>query len=136
MLVGRINKQPLQISRFTVNFNDGWLDQGETIESVTDVNITEVATGWVGPWPWNPGPYFNNSNTGTQTSGGQPPPGALPPGQGPLVLYGTYVILQSQYVQIFVEKGVPGQVYQVQFVVTGTSTRAIPVEVLVQVQGP
>jgi hypothetical protein len=123
MLVGRINKQPgPAISRFTVNFAE-YLDSGETIASVTRQTIQEVASGYQGPWP--PNAYYQN-----------PPQLPYDNPDTTLEFVGTYVILDNSMVQMFVTGGNVGIVYQVQFLMTGTSTRALPVEVLVQIQPP
>jgi hypothetical protein len=123
MLVGRIQKQPLQVNRFTVNFAE-WLDTGETISAVTDLTITGVVAGWNGPWPYNPAALYT------------PPPPTPTVDANPLLLYGTYVILQGTMVQVFVQKGTIGRIYQLQFLATGTSNRELPIEVLIAVHGP
>jgi hypothetical protein len=121
MLVGRINKQPLQVSRFTVNFAE-WLDAGETITAVTVPAITVLGTSWNGPWP--PQPVFSS-----------PTPPVIDPTEQ-LSLVGTYTLIGGTMVQCFVQSGQIGLVYQVQFVITGSSNRQKPVEVQIQMVSP
>ncbi len=118
MLVGRLNKEPTDTSRFTVDFTP-WVDTGETITAFTTPVITDVTNSFPAPFSLYPAPPVY-------------PPFVDP---SPLLVSSSYLLTGLQ-VQMLVIDGSIGRVYQVQFVATGSSGRLKTIEVLVNVVGP
>jgi hypothetical protein len=111
-LVSRVVKETTDKVRRTVDFTPVF-DVGETILEVQAVTITLGNTGW----------------------STQPFPRVPPADPTPLKLDSTTVVNAATAVQVFLESGSPGNVYTVQGIVIGTSTRVWTFEIGVQITG-
>lgn len=117
MIVSRIVKETTDIPRVMVDLGDlEFLDPTEVVTQITSASVVLGTTGW-GNTPY--------------------PPMAAPPPYDPTpLLFRSYTMDASNRVLIvFVQYGTPGNVYTCQFVLVGTSSRAITIEIIVQISG-
>jgi hypothetical protein len=115
MLVDRINKEPPDISRDDLDMS-WWLDEGETL---TNIVTKTVMTGMFG---WSEAPY--------------PPPNSPPPyDPTPLQIQSAVIQPDGKTLEVFVKAGSAGVAYTCQFILDGSSTRRITIEMGVQVTG-
>ena len=115
MLMERINKETLDISRITADMS-WWLDPNETI---TEIVSSQVITGMAG---WSEAPY-------------PPRDRPQPYDPTPLLLLSSALDAPGQNLTVFVEYGTAGVAYTVQFLLRGSSMRQVTIELGVQVTG-
>lgn len=119
MLVGKTTKTNLERRRVTITFEE-WLDEGETIASITTPVVALQANAWPGPWP--------DSTPILATP-------VVPDDPTPMVVANSYIIASDTKVQLFFEDGTEGNSYAVTFVATGSSsTREVEIRVDVSVR--
>lgn len=121
MFIERTVKAIGDTTRIVVDLsNPIWLDVSETITTVVNAAVSLGASGWTVQQP------------------PQSPP-VVPYDPTPLTLQSTTIVAgtagASSAVQFFVQSGTPGNVYTVQCVANGSSTRAITIQVTVQISG-
>jgi hypothetical protein len=115
MLLTQIAKEPTDYTRARASMV-WWLDPDETLTTVVS---SEISLGTAG---WSEAPY---------------PPLDSPPPEDPTPLEFRSVTIDAdrQGFTAFVDFGTPGNVYTMTFVLEGSSTRRITVEIGVQVTG-
>jgi hypothetical protein len=116
MFIDRIDKETTDISRVVLDMG-WWLDAGETLTTVVSSEIL------VGMFGWSEPPY--------------PPFGSQQPFDITPLQFDRPVEIDDTGTQlvVFVKIGSPGVAYTCQFVLDGTSTRRVTIELGVQVTG-
>lgn len=115
MLVERINKETTDIARIVGDML-WWLDPGETITEILSQEIIQGMSGW------SEAPY--------------PPPNSPPAyDPTPVMIRDAEMDASSTQLIVFTEFGTPGLAYTLRFVLRGTSTREVTIELGVQVTG-
>jgi hypothetical protein len=115
MLVDRITKETTDISRDFLDMN-WWLDPGETITKIVSQQVIQGMSGWSeAPYP--------------------PPGGPNPYDPFPLAIQSAVITPDGTQLEVFVNEGSAGLAYTCQFVLDGSSTRRVTIELGVQVTG-
>lgn len=115
MLLDRIIKETTDVSRVILDLTE-WLDPTEVVKAIVSAEVSLGTTGW------SLSPYL---------------PGVAPPPYDPTpLLFQSYTMdATNTQLIVFVAYGTPGNAYTCQFVLAGTSARAITVELAVQISG-
>jgi len=116
MIIGRVAKHPAEVRRWIADFGE-WLDDGEVIESIDDLDVELLPATWTGPWPAAPEPQ--------QVA-------TLPDDPTPLATLSSEVSTEGRYVTVFYEAGTDGNRYIVSYTATGSSGRTKVVAIEVQ----
>jgi hypothetical protein len=115
MLVDRITKETTDISRDFLDMS-WWLDEGETITHIVSQKVILGMSGWTeAPYP--------------------PPGGEIPYDPFPLEIDSAVVAAGGTQLEVFVSEGSPSLAYTCQFVLDGSSSRRVTIEMGVQVTG-
>lgn len=115
MLIDRVTKETTDYTRVDMDMS-WWLDPGECLTAVVSSEISLGTTGW------SEAPY--------------PPPGSPPPyDPTPLLFISVEITDNGTGLTAFVEYGTPGNVYTCTFILDGTSTRRVTIELGVQISG-
>ena len=115
MLVDRIVKETTDISRDFLDMS-WWLDEGEHITSVVSQKVI------LGAYGWSDAPY--------PLQGGE-----MPYDPFPLEIDSAVVAAGGTQLEVFVSEGSPSLAYTCQFVLDGSSSRRVTIEMGVQVTG-
>lgn len=116
MIIGRVAKHPDEVRRWIADFGE-WLDDGEVIESIADLDVELLPASWAGPWPAAPEPQ--------QVA-------TLPEDPTPLATVSSEVAEDGRYVTVFFDGGTDGNRYLLSYLATGSSGRTKFVSIEVQ----